>query len=411
LLDDDKNVRPNVVSAIYRREKSDGDRLLLSVRSRGFERWVPASAVIALTEAESFFSREILRHPERSFAFLMRALVRFVNDDTDLAFADVNDALRLDPKNVTALILRGEMWVVRNRLGQALADVNKAIELDPRSSDSFADRGTHYLYVKEYDKALADFERAIELYSRRATIYVFEGLIYTERHEPEKSEIAFNHALRIDPQRTDALVGLGTIHMMRSERTDALTALNKAIQIDPRCDSAYERRAFLNRIFGDDGQALADLEQAVHLNREGPLYIYNRGFLLYSRAEFDGALVDVETAIRPDPNDDQPHHGRAWILMACPVSRIRNGEQAIVSATRACDLTKWREPRYLATLAAAYSETGDFASAVKWQERAIGNLDLRSSEAGVYHALHACYKGKKPYRFVGSWQGMWLRTE
>lgn len=317
--------------------------------------------------------------------------------------------LRLDPKNVTALIT--QMCVGRNRSDQGFADLNQAIEIDPRYADAFADRGLHYFYIKEYDKAIADFERAIELDSRRATTYVFEGLIHTERHEPDKAEAAFNHALQIDPERADALVGLGTIHMMRSERTAALAALNKAIQIDPRCDSAYGQRAFTQLSLGKNDEALADIEHAIHLNREGPLYIYNRGFLMYSRAEFDRALADVETAIRLDPNDDQPHHGRAWILMACPSARIRNGEQAVVSATRACELTKWSDPRYLATLAAAYSETGNFTAAVNWHEQAIGNLDIRSSEARVYHALLACYKSKKPYRSVGAWQGMWLRTQ
>ena len=87
--------------------------------------------------------------------------------------------------------------------------------------------------------------------------------------------------------------------------------------------------------------ALADLDEAIRLNPKRAAHVNNHGLIMYERAEFDSALADIEKAIRLDPNDGQPHHGRAWILMACPVSRIHNAEQAVVSATRACELTKW----------------------------------------------------------------------
>ena len=71
----------------------------------------------------------------------------------------------------------------------------------------------------------------------------------------------------------------------------------------------------------------------------------------------------------------------------------------------------WNDPCYLATLAAAYSETSDYAAAVKWQERAINNLDLRDHRRTVYLQFLDCYRSGKPYRAVGSWQSMSLREE
>jgi hypothetical protein len=98
--------------------------------------------------------------------------------------------------------------------------------------------------------------------------------------------------------------------------------------------------------------------------------------------------------------------------MACPVVRIRNAEQAIISATRACESTKWSNSLYLATLAAAYSEKGDFVSAVKWQEAALGepNVDAEG-RTEEYLALLESYKMKRPYRAVGSWRGLALRND
>ena len=60
----------------------------------------------------------------------------------------------------------------------------------------------------------------------------------------------------------------------------------------------------------------------------------------------------------------------AWILTKCPDERIRDGKRAVESATKACELSGWKEPISLETLAAACALSGDFESAVKWQTKA-----------------------------------------
>jgi len=61
----------------------------------------------------------------------------------------------------------------------------------------------------------------------------------------------------------------------------------------------------------------------------------------------------------------------AWLRATCPDQHGRDGKGAVESATKACELSAWRNPNHLATLAAAYAEAGDFANAVKWEQQAI----------------------------------------
>jgi tetratricopeptide (TPR) repeat protein len=122
------------------------------------------------------------------------------------------------------------------------------------------------------------------------------------------------------------------------------------------------------------------------------------------QAEFDRAMTDIEAAVRLDPASKLGHNGRAWMLASCPVARIRNGREAVVSATRVCELTGWSDPNNLAILAAAYSETGDFAAAIRWQSQAVDKLDLGDSRVKDYAKLLKCYEAKNPYLSVGRWQ-------
>jgi hypothetical protein len=59
-------------------------------------------------------------------------------------------------------------------------------------------------------------------------------------------------------------------------------------------------------------------------------------------------------------------------MATCPEQSIRNGQVAIADAKRACELTKWKFGSYVDTLAAAYAEAGDFDSAIRNEEKAIG---------------------------------------
>ena len=53
----------------------------------------------------------------------------------------------------------------------------------------------------------------------------------------------------------------------------------------------------------------------------------------------------------------------------CPEEKHRNGQQAVEYATKACELTAWKNAPYLGTLAAAYAEAGDFAKAVQFLDK------------------------------------------
>jgi hypothetical protein len=44
--------------------------------------------------------------------------------------------------------------------------------------------------------------------------------------------------------------------------------------------------------------------------------------------------------------------------------KYRNGKLAVLEAGRACELTNWQQERFVSTLASAYAEAGDFASAL-----------------------------------------------
>jgi len=367
LWDGASKITPAAAGYIYVVEKSEGNRLLLSDLNEGLRGWSAAGAVVPLSQADAFFSEQLKANPKSAFAFLMRGVVRFENDDLDHAAADVDEALRMDPKYVPALILRGYLWQWRNRLDLAVADLDKAIALDARNAYAFVERGVFLYNMKKYDQALRDFQAALDLGSRCAVIHIGRGMIDLEKRDSKKAQTEFKQAIELDPKHPDAYVGLASMFLMRGDTRKALAVLDQAVELDPQSPDSHGNRAVVRLSIG----------------------------------KYDEALDDLDEVLRFAPGSARALRERAWLLATCPDAKIRNGEQAVVSATRACELTEWNEPHCLATLAAACSEARDFGGAVKWQQKAIDLLLDKDPEKREYRSILARYKAKKPYRHLG----------
>jgi tetratricopeptide (TPR) repeat protein len=147
----------------------------------------------------------------------------------------------------------------------------------------------------------------------------------------------------------------------------------------------------------DFDTAIADLGEAIRLDPKFADAYGSRGWAWDQKRAFDKAIADFNEAVRLDPKFAYAHKSRAWLLATCPDAKYRDGKKAVQSATTACELSEWKDPGALDTLAAAHAEAGAFEPAVKWESRAI-ELVSDDEAREIYRNRLELYRQKKPFR-------------
>jgi tetratricopeptide (TPR) repeat protein len=409
LMDGNKSIKPSRVGLVYRIERADRDKVLLSLPSQGIYGWASRDAVIPYGEAEGYFTTELETKPPTAFAYLMRAVVCQDNERFDRTFRDLDAALRLDPNYVPAYIERSILWVSRNRMDLAFEDVNRAVRADPNAADAYLERGVYHYRLREQHDALADLDHAWDLGSRSIYIPLVRGSIHVERKQVDDAIKAFQEAIAIDSKSFDAHLMLGSAQLLRGQHAAAIQTFTGAIKLEPEKGAGYGGRAVAYMSQGQRKAALDDLNHAIRFDPMRADLFRDRGQVYAMEGQWSQALADMDMAVRIDPNDVEAQVSRAWTLATCSEANLRDGAKAVESATRACELTQWKSPRPLATLAAAFAEKGDFGGAVQMQRKAIEVTPEKDPVRDYYQACLDRYRSKKPWHRVGVLEEWGLR--
>jgi tetratricopeptide (TPR) repeat protein len=355
------------------------------------------------------FSKSIRLNPNYSDTYNDRALVWEARNDFISAIEDYNAAIRVDPKSFLAYHNRGRAFLTMKDYDKAVQDFDKAIELDPKSVSVYNDRGRAYdakhahqaaiddyteairldpqyfhgyrnrglawYGKKEYDKAIEDYNEAIRLDPNSAAAYNDRGRAWEGKRQRDKALADYNQAIRVDPQYYHAYNNRGLIRNAKKEYDQAIADYNEALRINPSYATSYNSRGWTWYKKKEFDKAIADFNEAIRLEPSYALAYNNRGIIHYEKRQYTQSLEDYSRAIQYDPQNDMPYNNSALVLVVAQDSGIRNGQKAVEMSLKACELTGWRNPSYIATLASGYAETGDYQSAVKWQQKALTFAD------------------------------------
>ena len=248
----------------FRVGRVQGDRIHLHADGR--EGDARAGEIVPIEKAEAYFSEQIKANPHASHAYLMRSVIGAASRrDWAGALPDCEHAIRLDPKNPWAYLVRGEIKAQQGDLKDAIADFEQGIRLDPKIARSFTFKAQCYLEAGESDKVLAELNEAIRRDANEVEAYVLRGHAWQQKGDASQALRAYNEAIRVAPRSAVAYIARAEYYGACEDFDKALADANEAIRLDPIAE-AYITRAHVACCRGDLKTAVADLGEAIRLD-------------------------------------------------------------------------------------------------------------------------------------------------
>jgi Flp pilus assembly protein TadD len=239
---------------------------------------------------------------------------------------------------------------------------------------------THF-QLRYWQNNVTLFQHAAEVTQKNhiAHLHLAEAL-YRRGRLPQAVQ-EFKKFVTIIPDDPNVLNKLGATLLQEGKLDEGSVWLEKALQIDPNYADAHANLGYALRLQGNLDGALVQLEEAVRLNPELPAPHFHLGHVLARMGRTKQAVAQFEEALRLMPDSAQCMNDLAWFLATAGSADVRDADRATELARRACELTAYKKPDLLDTLAAAYAADGKFSKAIETSEKALELCNLPEQNA------------------------------
>jgi tetratricopeptide (TPR) repeat protein len=244
----------------------------------------------------------------RSIYLNNRALAWLAKQECDLAAADFEEAIRLEPDktnqfgtNYYDLHLRLGGWVhaeCKGDFDKAIAVASDAIRSSGKYAGGYMNRGSAYREKGDFGKALADYDKALTLADRNHhRIYNGRALVWRDMGELDKALADYDQAIRLDPRNPQYLSNRGEAWRLKGDLDRALNDQDRAVKLNPKHELALVLRGDTLRYKGDLQKAMNDYEAALRINKDYAPAFTGRGLVFEKMGEPTRARQEFEKAL------------------------------------------------------------------------------------------------------------------
>jgi Flp pilus assembly protein TadD len=232
------------------------------------------------------------------------------------------------------------------------------------------------------------------------SVVALAGLIVLSRAQCRtwrSNEVLWTYALDHGGRHSPVIHNnLGGILNKLGRNEEARSHLEEAIRLKPDYPQAHGNLGFVLYQLGQLDRARAEVDTALQLSPDYEPARIALASILLRRGQVAEALRQFNWAQRLNPGNAEVYNNQAMIWASSSEASLRDGLRAVRAATRANELTGWKNPDFLDTCAAAYAEAGDFVRAVTCQTKAI-DLASNESQKNDFRLRLKLYEAKQPY--------------
>jgi len=172
-------------------------------------------------------------------ALLVRANEAYSNRDFSAAAKAYEDALRAEPKNITALIGLGVTHQREAKYAESEAALQKVLAFEPDNDSASYAIAVTYFKQERWKESMTSFEKSLAKNTQNASARHYLGIISTKLSLVDRAEREFKTTLAIDPNYADAHFNLAVLYatwdppQWDKARAEYDAAIKKGVKPDP----------------------------------------------------------------------------------------------------------------------------------------------------------------------------------
>jgi tetratricopeptide (TPR) repeat protein len=308
------------------------------------------------------------------------------------AMAAYQAALQVNPGHANARNNLAVTLLLLGRLDEAAAQFAELARLEPASPDPLCSLGGLLLRQRKFAQAETQFAAAVRRQPDFIPALLGLGRALAARGEFANAEARFREVLLLSPTHAEAQADLANAQAGDAQTNATATWPNEAEA------KTHEDQGLLYARLGKLEEAVREFQEQLRLQPDAQAH-YNVALARVMQGNLKEAATHYEEAVKLKPDWPIALNDLAWIRATAPLVELRDSAAAVRLAERACQLTQFREPRFVGTLAAAYAEAGRFADAVTTAEKAIDLATAagQTDAADKNRQLIELYRAAKAY--------------
>tara|TARA_Y100000310_G_scaffold235213_1_gene238232 strand:+ start:522 stop:2288 length:1767 start_codon:yes stop_codon:yes gene_type:complete len=186
----------------------------------------------------------------------------------------LNEAINIEPKNVTILNNLGTVCKELGELKNAIGYFKKTIQIDPNNANAHYNLGAACYNSKQLKEAKSHLEKATELQPNFALPFLVLGNVCIDLKEYENAISNYQKAIEINYNLAGAHNNLGLVFRVLNDFKNAISCYNKAIEIKKDHAGAHHNLAQALKESGEFNKAIKSHEMAIKYEPENLVHYF-----------------------------------------------------------------------------------------------------------------------------------------
>lgn len=240
--------------------------------------------------------------------YKLRWYLQFYEGNYDLALADVQKGLRLEPTSSEFTFALGDVYRAKKQFQDAITAYKKFLQTSPTNGDAHYFLAVSYSGINDYNQQGLSAIEAIKNNTKYVgESYTLIGDALNIGKQPNEAIQAYERALNVKPELQGVYPVLSALYQTQSRLREAIETAKKGTKLFPNDGNLFVSLAWYYSLAERHAEAVAAGQQAVRLVPDQYMAYTNLCRAYNDTLQYSQAILTCNKALQLQPNDGETY--------------------------------------------------------------------------------------------------------